>query len=179
MRCTKRSPGVRGVFDTRIAYVTAKGIGNNATYALMVGDSDGYGPQQVVTLRQPLLSPAWSPDGRKLAYESFERGSSAIYIQDIGTGAREVVVRAQGHQWRAGVLARRPQARAEPVERRQSGHLRHGSRQPRADPDHAQLRDRHRTGLVARWQHDLFHLRPRRQTADLLRSPPAAAASRA
>ncbi|HEX7916698.1 Tol-Pal system beta propeller repeat protein TolB [Rudaea sp.] len=88
--------GVRGAFDTRIAYVTAKGIGNNASYALMVADSDGYGPQQVVTSRQPLLSPAWSPDGRKLAYESFERGSSAIYIQDIGTGAREVVSARKG-----------------------------------------------------------------------------------
>ncbi|MBN8886505.1 MAG: Tol-Pal system beta propeller repeat protein TolB [Rudaea sp.] len=88
--------GVRGAFDTRIAYVTAKGLGNNASYALMIADSDGYGPQQVVSSRQPLLSPAWSPDGRKLAYESFERGSSAIYIQDIGTGAREVVSARKG-----------------------------------------------------------------------------------
>ncbi|MFT3792992.1 MAG: Tol-Pal system beta propeller repeat protein TolB [Rudaea sp.] len=88
--------GVRGAFDTRIAYVTARGTGNNASYALMIADSDGYGPQQVVTSRQPLLSPAWSPDGRKLAYESFERGSSAIYIQDIATGAREVVSARKG-----------------------------------------------------------------------------------
>ncbi|MBS0589380.1 MAG: Tol-Pal system beta propeller repeat protein TolB [Proteobacteria bacterium] len=88
--------GVRGAFWTRIAYVTAKGLGNNTSYALMIADSDGYGPQQVVTSRQPLLSPAWSPDGRKLAYESFERGSSAIYIQDIATGAREVVSARKG-----------------------------------------------------------------------------------
>ena len=87
---------VRGAFWTRIAYVTARGIGNNASYALMIADSDGYGPQTVVSSRQPLLSPAWSPDGRKLAYESFERGSSAIYIQDIATGAREVVSARKG-----------------------------------------------------------------------------------
>jgi TolB protein len=87
---------VRGAFWTRIAYVTAKGIGNNMSYALMVADSDGYGPQTVVSSRQPLLSPAWSPDGRKLAYESFERGNSSIYIQDISTGAREVVSANKG-----------------------------------------------------------------------------------
>jgi TolB protein len=88
--------GVRGAFWTRIAYVTERGIGANANYALMIADSDGYGPQQVVTSRQPLLSPSWSPDGRKLAYVSFERGSSAIYIQDIATGAREVVSARKG-----------------------------------------------------------------------------------
>jgi TolB protein len=88
--------GVRGAFWTRIAYVTAKGVGANASYALMVADSDGFGPQTVVSSRQPLVSPVWSPDGRKLAYESFERGSSSIYIQDITTGAREVVSARKG-----------------------------------------------------------------------------------
>ncbi|MGH8124082.1 MAG: Tol-Pal system beta propeller repeat protein TolB [Rudaea sp.] len=88
--------GVRGAFWTRIAYVTAKGSGSNTAYALMVADSDGYGPQTVVSSRQPLMSPAWSPDGRKLAYVSFERGNSAIYIQDIATGSREVVSANKG-----------------------------------------------------------------------------------
>ena len=88
--------GVRGAFWTRIAYVTAKGIGNNISYALMVADADGFGPQTVVSSRQSLMSPAWSPDGRKLAYVSFERGNSSIYIQDISTGAREVVSANKG-----------------------------------------------------------------------------------
>jgi TolB protein len=87
---------VRGAFDTRIAYVTAKGVGSNMSYALMVADSDGYGPQTVVSSRQPLMSPAWSPDGSKLAYVSFERGNSSIYIQNILTGQREVVSAAKG-----------------------------------------------------------------------------------
>ena len=88
--------GVRGAFWTRIAYITANGSGRNIAYALMVADADGYNPQTVVRSREPLLSPAWSPDGRKLAYVSFERGNSSIYIQDIATGAREVVASFRG-----------------------------------------------------------------------------------
>ena len=88
--------GVRGAFWTRMAYITANGSGRNIAYALMVADSDGHNPQTVVRSREPLLSPAWSPDGRKLAYVSFERGNSSIYIQDIATGAREVVASFRG-----------------------------------------------------------------------------------
>ena len=88
--------GVRGAFWTRIAYVTANGFGKDAQYSLMIADSDGFNPQTVVKSREPLLSPAWSPDGRKLAYVSFERGNSTIYIQEIATGAREVVASFRG-----------------------------------------------------------------------------------
>jgi TolB protein len=88
--------GIRGAFWTRMAYVTATGVGRNIQYTLMVADSDGYNPQTVVRSREPLLSPAWSPDGRKLAYVSFERGNSSIYIQEIATGAREVVASFKG-----------------------------------------------------------------------------------
>lgn len=88
--------GVRGAFWTRIAYVTASGIGQGTQYALMIADSDGFNPQTVVRSREPLLSPAWSPDGKKIAYVSFERGNSTIYIQEITTGAREVVASFRG-----------------------------------------------------------------------------------
>ncbi|HEV2607538.1 MAG TPA: Tol-Pal system beta propeller repeat protein TolB, partial [Xanthomonadaceae bacterium] len=88
--------GVRGAFWTRIAYVTATGVGANMQYALMVADADGFNPQVIVKSREPLLSPAWSPDGRKLAYVSFERGNSSIYMQDIATGAREVIAAFKG-----------------------------------------------------------------------------------
>jgi TolB protein len=88
--------GIRGAFWTRMAYVTAVGTGRNIQYTLMIADSDGYNPQTVVRSREPLLSPAWSPDGRKLAYVSFERGNSSIYIQEISTGAREVVASFKG-----------------------------------------------------------------------------------
>ncbi len=83
--------GVRGAFWTRIAYVTASGLGRDTKYALVVADADGYNPQIIVNSSEPLLSPAWSPDGRKLAYVSFEGGNSAVYLQDITTGARERV----------------------------------------------------------------------------------------
>lgn len=88
--------GVRGAFWTRIAYVTASGSGGNMRYALMVADSDGYNPQTIVRSAEPLLSPDWSPDGRKLAYVSFERGNSSIYVQDIATGGRELVASFRG-----------------------------------------------------------------------------------
>ncbi|AGG87887.1 tol-pal system beta propeller repeat protein TolB [Rhodanobacter denitrificans] len=83
--------GVRGAFWTRIAYITAVGLGNHTTYSLIVADSDGYNPQVVARSKESLLTPAWSPDGRKLAYVSFESGNSSIYVQDITTGSRQLV----------------------------------------------------------------------------------------
>ena len=88
--------GVRGAFWTRIAYVTATGLGMNTQYALMVADSDGHNPQTVVRSKEPLLSPAWSPDGKRLAYVSFERGNSSIYIQELTTGSRQVIAAYRG-----------------------------------------------------------------------------------
>lgn len=87
--------GEPGAFDTRIAYVTVE-RGTRDRYLLQIADSDGYNPQTVVRSREPLLSPAWSPAGRRLAYVSFERGNSTIYIQEIATGAREVVASFRG-----------------------------------------------------------------------------------
>jgi TolB protein len=88
--------GIRGAFWTRIAYVTATGLGNSIRYRLVVADSDGFNPQNIVQSNEPLMSPAWSPDGRRLAYVSFERGNSAIYIQEIATGARRLVSSFKG-----------------------------------------------------------------------------------
>jgi TolB protein len=87
---------VRGAFWTRIAYIISTGVGNNIQNSLMVADSDGFNPQTVVRSREPLLSPSWSPDSRKLAYVSMERGNSSIYIQEIATGSREVVSANKG-----------------------------------------------------------------------------------
>ncbi|HET9835663.1 MAG TPA: Tol-Pal system beta propeller repeat protein TolB [Rhodanobacteraceae bacterium] len=88
--------GVRGAFDTRIAYVTAVGTGQNTQYSLIIADSDGYNPQTVVRSREPLLSPSWSPDGSRIAYVSFEHGNSAIYVQDVTTGSRRLVSGKRG-----------------------------------------------------------------------------------
>jgi TolB protein len=88
--------GVPGAFSTRIAYITSTGLGSDQRYELVVADADGYAPQSVVGSPEPLLSPAWSPDGKKLAYVSFEQGNSAVYMQDVATGSRELVSHGKG-----------------------------------------------------------------------------------
>lgn len=88
--------GVPGAFATRIAYVSATGEGDDLRYELVVADADGFNPITVVGSPEPLLSPAWSPDGEKLAYVSFEQGNSAIYVQQVTTGARELVSSGKG-----------------------------------------------------------------------------------
>ena len=67
----------------------ATGEGADLRYELVVADADGFNPITVVGSPEPLLSPAWSPDGERLAYVSFEKGNSAIYVQDVTTGARD------------------------------------------------------------------------------------------
>ncbi|MBF8221652.1 Tol-Pal system beta propeller repeat protein TolB [Halomonas sp. 328] len=80
--------GIRGAFSTRIAYVTAQGAGDNIRFGLHIADADGRNSQQILASDQPIMSPAWSPDGSKLAYVSFETERPAIYIQDVTTGQR-------------------------------------------------------------------------------------------
>jgi len=89
--------GVRGAFATRVAYITfIKNRDGTKKYTLQIADADGYNPQILLETPEPLLSPSWSPDGKKLAYVSFERRNSEIYIQDIQTGAREKVASNPG-----------------------------------------------------------------------------------
>lgn len=80
--------GLRGAFSTRIAYVTSQGVGDDMQFALYVADADGRNSQQILSSDEPILSPAWSPDGTKLAYVSFETERPAIYIQDLATSQR-------------------------------------------------------------------------------------------
>jgi TolB protein len=89
--------GEPGAFATRIAYVTetVDAVGVHK-YTLEVADSDGYNPRPVLVSPQPLMSPAWSPDGARLAYVSFESGTPAIYVQDVNSGARELVSHSPG-----------------------------------------------------------------------------------
>jgi len=88
--------GVPGAFSTRIAYISATGIGKDQNYQLFVADADGFNPQAVVGSPEPLLSPSWSPDGQSLAYVSFEKGNSAIYVQNVATGQRDLVSTGKG-----------------------------------------------------------------------------------
>ncbi len=83
--------GIPGVFATRIAYVTVTGKAGRQVYRLIVADADGRNPRVLVESQQPLMSPAWSPDGRKLAYVSFEHNNSEIYVQTLRSGTRQRV----------------------------------------------------------------------------------------
>jgi len=87
----------KGAFDTRLAYVTVTNkTSDNRQFRLYVSDSDGHKPQVILTSKQPIMSPAWSPDGKKLAYVSFEDNSSAIYVQDIFTGEKFMLSSREG-----------------------------------------------------------------------------------
>ena len=82
--------GIRGAFNTRIAYISAQG-GKNKRYVLQVADTDGYNPQTILESDQPLMSPSWSPDGQSLAYVSFENKRPEIFIQHLATARRSKV----------------------------------------------------------------------------------------
>jgi TolB protein len=88
--------GEKGAFNTQIAYITSTGTGTAKTYTLMVADSDGYSPQTILRSSQPLMSPAWSADGRQIAYVSFENKAAEIFLQDVGTGSRRKVASFKG-----------------------------------------------------------------------------------
>ena len=87
----ERLTGIRGAFSTRIAYVAVDGKPPAQRYRLLVADVDGYNPRTVLESREPIMSPAWSPDGQNLAYVSFEGKASAIYVQRLATGERRRV----------------------------------------------------------------------------------------
>jgi TolB protein len=88
--------GEKGAFNTQIAYITSSGTGKDKTYTLVVADSDGYNPQTILRSDQPLMSPAWSADGRQIAYVSFENKAAEIYVQDVASGSRHKVASFKG-----------------------------------------------------------------------------------
>jgi TolB protein len=88
--------GVPGVFTTRIAYINEQRNADTRSFRLIVADYDGENARVIAQSPQPLMSPAWSPDGRRLAYVSFEGNQSAIYIQTLRTGTRDLASRRAG-----------------------------------------------------------------------------------
>lgn len=84
--------GDKGVFATRITYVMKRGN----RYELHVADADGYGAQTILGSNEPIISPAWSPDGTRLAYVSFERRKPIVYVQSLTTGQRRAVANFLG-----------------------------------------------------------------------------------
>ena len=83
--------GIKGAFSTRIAYISEAASKNSKKYQLQIADADGYNPRTIFSSSKQLMSPAWSPDGRRVAYVSFENERTEIYAQDISTGKRTKV----------------------------------------------------------------------------------------
>jgi TolB protein len=88
--------GVKGAFNTQIAYVTLKTEQGKRKYTLEVADADGYNPQPILRSPMPIMSPAWSPDGKKLAYVSFEKGRSHVIVQSLDGKYRETLASFNG-----------------------------------------------------------------------------------
>ena len=80
--------GIKGVFGTRVAYVTANQQGDGRLYSLVIADQDGFNKNTIMESADPIMSPAWSPDSRQLAYVSFENNRSSIWVQTLRTGNR-------------------------------------------------------------------------------------------
>jgi TolB protein len=92
-RIFEKLTGERGVFATRIAYVVQLG---KTSFELQIADSDGANAQPALRSREPIMSPAWSADGGKLAYVSFETGKPVVYAHTVATGQRRVVANFLG-----------------------------------------------------------------------------------
>jgi TolB protein len=89
--------GLQGVFNSRIAYVTQKRKSKRMRiYQLKVADSDGFNPKVIASSIEPIMSPAWSPDGKKIAYVSFEKKKHRIFIQTLATGKRSKIPAGRG-----------------------------------------------------------------------------------
>ena len=80
--------GIKGVFATKVAFVTADRDQKGQTYRLVVADQDGFNETVILQSTDPIMSPAWSPDSRRLAYVSFENNRSSVWVQTLRTGNR-------------------------------------------------------------------------------------------
>ncbi len=83
--------GERGVFSTRLAYVLVRRDFNRTRYSLEIAEMDGSNPQSLLVSTDPIMSPAWSPNGRQIAYVSFEKRRAQIFSVDVASGQRRLL----------------------------------------------------------------------------------------
>ncbi|MES2817973.1 MAG: Tol-Pal system beta propeller repeat protein TolB [Pseudomonadota bacterium] len=89
--------GIKGAFSTRMLYVTAERFAvNNTRFTLQRSDYDGARAVTLLQSREPILSPRFAPDGKRIAYVSFEQKRPRIFIQHIDTGRREQITNFEG-----------------------------------------------------------------------------------
>jgi TolB protein len=88
----ERLTGEKGVFSTRIAYVVKRG----PRYELQIADADGASEETALASFEPIISPAWAPDGRRIAYVSFENKKPVVYVHSLLDGKRQVAANFKG-----------------------------------------------------------------------------------
>ncbi len=90
--------GIKGDFLTKILYIKHSIKNNISTYQLCSADADTHNTQVLFSSEQPIISPCWSPDGKQIAYVSFEDNKSKIYIHNLETGHRSSIINSKGIQ---------------------------------------------------------------------------------
>lgn len=88
--------GERGIFSTRIAYISVQRGGARTRYSLEVADADGHNPQSLLVSTEPIMSPSWAPNGKSISYVSFEKKRAQIFTVSVETGQRRLITNFPG-----------------------------------------------------------------------------------
>lgn len=88
--------GERGIFSTRIAYISVQRSLQRTRYSLEVADADGHNPQSLLISSEPIMSPSWSPSGKQISYVSFEKKRAQIFTVSVETGQRRLITSFPG-----------------------------------------------------------------------------------